>query len=183
LFDNGEGDLAIVSNIDLVANQEAYPLPVGWVKTHKLSRVITNGTTPLVKFERYDTSNVTISGNSGDWYLPTYRYRGRNIILEPFPTFSQVAGLIHEYYTLQTPLVADSDQPDAGFIEPWQSMLVLWATIAELEGKEAIGGVADEDTFRARLEKMEAAFMSSMTNRSEAREEVQAYGVDYDYTR
>lgn len=180
LWVNGEGDLAIVAPIDLVANQAQYPLPADWVKTHKLERVITFGTRPLDKYERYQASNVTIAGNNGDAYLPTYRYLGRNLVLEPYPTFGEIGGLVHEYYALKAPMVLDTDTPDAGLIEPWQSMLVIWATIAELEQKEAIGGVADTSTFRDRLQQMEKSYLESMNNRSEARDEVEAYGLDYD---
>jgi len=183
LMENGEGDLAVVVNVDLVANQEAYLVPDDWVKMRKLSRVTTFGTTPLRTFERIEQPNVTVSGNSGDWYLPTYRMRGRFFILEPYPTFSQTSGLIQEYYALKPALTADGQSPDIGFIEPWQSMMVLWATIAELEGKEAVGGVADISTFRDRLDRMEQMFIDSMNNRTEARTEVEPYGLGYDYTR
>lgn len=183
LMRNGEGDLATTAFINLVANQEAYPLPTNWVRTEKLSRVVSFGTIPLERFERYDTPNTTFGGNAGDQYLPSYRYRGRNIILEPFPTFSQTNGLFHEFYELKAPMVLDSDSPDAGFIEPWQSMLVLWATISEMDAKEAIGSVVDSSTFRSRLDKMEQEFLYTMNGRTQARDEVQPYGVGYDDSR
>lgn len=182
LIENGEGDLAKKTTINLVANQEAYALPSDWLKTKKVERAVTFGTVPLTKFERYEAANVTISGNAGDWYLPTYRFRDRSLVFEPFPTFSQTAGIIHEYYALQPVLSADGDSPVSGFIEPWQSMMVLWATIAELEGKEAVGGVVAIDTFRARLEKMETRFQVSMQGRSEARDSVEPYGYNYEIT-
>lgn len=180
LIENGEGDLCTKVPLNYVANQEEYALPADWVKTKRVERVVSFGTVPLKRFERYDTANVTVSGNGGDGYLPTYRFRGRNLIFEPFPTFTQTAGAVHEYYLFQPPLVIDSDSPSAGFIEPWQSMLVLWATIAELEGKEAVGSIVSIDTFRARLEKMELKFTQSMQNRSEGREEVEPYGYNYE---
>ncbi len=178
-INNGEGALVTRATIDLVANQEAYALPSDWVRTERIERQLTFGTKPLDKYERYETSNVTISSNSGDWFLPTYRFRNQSIIFEPYPTFSQTAGMIHEYYALQSTLAVDGDSPVSGFLESWQDMCVIWATIAELEIKDAVGGTSDANAWRARLEAMEERFRKTMYRRTEQRDCVEPYGINY----
>ena len=179
LIDNGESNFTTTVSIDFVANQAEYALPSDWVKTRMVDRVTTFGTVPLERFERYETTNITIGGNAGDWFLPSYRFRGQNLVFEPKPTFSQVGAVIHEYYAEPANLVADGDSPSTGFIETWQDMMVIRATLSELENKDAVGGVSDINSFRLRLQNMEEAFRKLMTGRSQARDKVERYGYDY----
>lgn len=167
LFENSEGDFLTSSPINIVTNQALYPLPSTWVKTKKLWKVEPDGKYEIEYFE--NRGGVVYFNSSLSRYNPfTYRFSDRNILLEPAPLFTETAGLLHEYYSLQLALTADNQSPAAGFIEPWQTMLVLYATIAELEGKEAVGGVASIDSFRARLQAAENRFRSSMNRRTEA---------------
>jgi len=179
LIESGEGDFLVRTTINIVANQANYALPAGWVKTERIEKQLSYGTRPLFMDKRLYSTNPNLYTYTGDLYLPTYRYRNREIIFEPTPQSSQANGIIHEYYALQPVLTADGDSPVAGFIEPWQTMLVLYATIAELEGKDAIGGVSDIATFRARLEKAETKFYDSMEQRSESPQQVEPYGEVY----
>lgn len=180
LIESGEGDFLTRTTINLVANQANYALPADWVKTERLERQLTFGTKPLYNDKRLYAINPSYAVFSGDVYIPTYRYRNREIIFEPTPQVSEAAGIIHEYYALQPILAADNATPATGFIEPWQTMLVLYATIAELEGKDAIGGVSDIATFRARLEKAEQKFRDSLEGRSESPQQVEPWGDLYD---
>lgn len=168
LIENGEGDLATTQSINLVANTDLYPLPSDWVKTKTLWRVRIEGRYPLEKRENRTEPIYTNSYSSASDYKPTYRFRNRNILLEPPPAFAETGGLLHEYYALSPKLTADNQSPVAGFIEPWQTMLVLYATVAQLENKDAVGGVSDISSFRARLERAEKRFRDSMNRRTES---------------
>lgn len=172
LIDNAQGDLATREPIDVVANQDLYPLPSTFVKTRKLWYVDSTGKYELEKSERRDWPVYQANAFNRQNYF-TYRYLNRNILLEPAPLTSQTGGLLHEYYALQPILSGDSDSPVAGFIEAWQTMMVLDATIAELEGKEAIGTVVSIDTFRERLKEARRLFYMSMNKRSECNDTVQ----------
>lgn len=171
LIDNAQGDFATQSFISLVANQSLYALPSTWVKTRRLWKVEANRRYEVERSERRDWPVYNIDAFSRCNPF-TYRYQDRSILLEPTPVSAETNALLHEYYALQPDLTDDSQSPVAGFIEPWQTMLVLYATIAELEGKEAIGSVVSIDTFRARLEKAEMKFRASMGSRSESNDTV-----------
>lgn len=181
LIESGEGDFLTLTTINFVANQANYALPADWVKTERIERQLSDGSKrPLRYDKRMYRPNPSNIAYSGDFYRPTYRYRNRDIIFEPTPQVAETAACTHEYYALQPIMGDDTQSPAAGFIEPWQTMLVLYATIAELEGKDAIGGVADIATFRARLEQAETKFRDSLENRSESPQEVEPYGDSYD---
>lgn len=171
LFANAEGDFLTRSYISLVAGQDLYPLPMTWVKTKKIWNVESEGKYEVQYSERRDwpVYNNDSLARSNPF---THRFMDRNILLEPPPQISKTNALLHEYYALQTELTADDQSPPAGFIEPWQTMLVLYATIAELEGKEAVGSVVSIDTFRGRLEKAEDRFRRIMGRRTEAHDYV-----------
>ena len=171
LIENAQGDFATKTFISLVANQDLYALPSTWVKTRKLWKIEADGRYEIERSERRDWPVYKIDSISRNNPF-TYRYQDRSILLEPAPLSSESNAILHEYYTLQSDLTDDSHSPVAGFIEPWQTMLVLYATIAELEGKEAIGSVVSIDTFRGRLEKAEMRFRASMVHRSEANDTV-----------
>lgn len=92
-----EGYFEQLFPLDITAGQEAIALPTIFdgrgkhLKTILLERVLPTERIPLRFHRRYNEANSTNGGLSGWSFLPTWKFRGNNIILEPTPTFTEVA--------------------------------------------------------------------------------------------
>ena len=82
--------------LDITAGVEAIALPTvldgrgKHLKTILLERVLPTSRVPLTFHRRYNEANSTNGGIAGWSYLPTWKFRGNNIILEPTPTFTEL---------------------------------------------------------------------------------------------
>jgi hypothetical protein len=60
------------------------------MKTMLLERVLATERVPLRFHKRYNEANSTNGGISGWSYLPSWKFRGNYLILEPTPTFTEL---------------------------------------------------------------------------------------------
>lgn len=180
----GAGYFETTTNLDIVANVETVDLsaltPPFWTVS-LLERYVTNGRIPLKPFERRLRANTTLSTGAGDAYRPTYKIRGQNLVLEPYPLFSETSALKLDYVyqpTFPTSASADSFTFDADFPTIYENLIELRSTIKILETKDAIGGVSDINTFRVELAEIQEAFIETISPDENA-DRIEYVGIDY----
>lgn len=94
-----QGYFETTASLDIVSGQEAVSLPYNFtgstslLKMVRVERVIEGARVPLTYRKRFDESNTTTASVSGIAYMPTYDFRGSNLILEPTPNFSETGGI------------------------------------------------------------------------------------------
>lgn len=172
MLKEGVGYFETKTNLALVASEEAittadFDPPFFSIST--LERRVSNGTQPLITDQRRFRPNITTSTGSGDSYLPTYKVRGTNIILEPAPLSDEAASsttglmLVYNYIPEFPGPDSDSDfEFDDNFPVIYESMVEDYAAVYCLENKDASGGVSDIATVRLRLAEYEAQFLDSL---------------------
>lgn len=178
MLKDGVGYFETPRNLSLVASVETISTS-GWAipffSISTLERRVSNGTQPLSSDQRRYRPNITTSSGSGDSYLPTYKVRGTNIILEPAPLSNETVSsdtaltetvglfLVYNYIpTFPTSTSASSFTFDDNFPAIYESMVEDYAAIYCLENKDAVGGVSDITTVRTRLAESEAQFLDSL---------------------
>lgn len=173
MIEAGQGYFATEVNLPIISGQSLISvttLTPPFFSFTRLERVTGNGTTiPLRPSERRFRTNSSLSVGSGSTYLPTYRKLGTNIVIEPTPQFSEAAsdstGLLLGYNyvpTFPTSASADNFTFDADFPITYEAIIELYATIKALETRDGMGGVADIQSFRDRLQSQEQAFYDSL---------------------
>lgn len=188
MIENGEGYFETTVNLGFTGGTETIDLttldPV-FKDISQLERRVANGTIPLMPDQRRFGMNTTIGVGVGDGYLPTYKMRGTDLVLEPTPAATEAAssttGLKLDYvYEPDFPDAssAGSFEFDASFPTSYEPMIELYATISCMENKDAMGGVSDIQTFRARLAKWEVTFLNSLF-RDETPEQATYIGFTY----
>lgn len=195
MIDEGEGYFETTRNFGFVAGNPYISvdgLTPPFYTIVKLERWLSNGSSvPLKLNERRFKINSTIAIASGDAYQPTYNQRGMSIVIEPTPTSTEApassgqvnSGLLLWYNYIPTyPDAASADgfTFDTNFPVMWEPLIELYATIRALEGKDAIGGVSDVNTFRETKEIYEKRLMDSL-ERDETPESVEQIGMDYSW--
>lgn len=92
LINTHEGYFEEVFPITLIAEQDAYDLPSvfsagerAFVKTTVIQRLVGNSWFPLAYRRKYNNAQIATGSQTGDGYIPTYHYRGRQVIFDPPP--------------------------------------------------------------------------------------------------
>jgi hypothetical protein len=188
MIEEGSGSFQTVVNLGFVSQVEEVSLAAlnpAFFEVALLERRISNGTFPLRRKDRRYTINSSFNSSAGDSYLPTYKLRGLNIVLEPPPQSTEAAsattGLKLAYYYIPvfpTSATGDTFSFNADFPVIYEPMIELYATIAALEAKDGMGGVSDISSFRDRLASWDQRFMDSL-NRSEDTDQIQYIGINY----
>lgn len=172
MLTKGVGYFETPRNLSLVAGVETITT-TGWdppfFSIATLERRVSNGTQPLGSDQRRYRPNITTSTGSGDSYLPTYKMRGTNIVLEPAPLSSETGSateglfLVYNYIPTFPDSTTDDDFTfDDNFPVIYESMIEDYAALYCLENMDAVGGVSDAATVRNRLAEAEQGFMDSL---------------------
>lgn len=142
---------------------------------------------PMKRDERRYQPIYNVGVGAFDTYIPDYNLRNLNLVLVPTPMASEpagpVGGLKLDYNYIPIFPNFDTDdlfEFDAAFPTIFEPMVVLYATIAALESKDAQGGVSDIQSFRNRLDKWEQDFANSM-NRDDSADTIPYDGLNYSF--
>lgn len=105
-----EGYFEETYNFALVSGQEGYNLPSNFTAGQKqairvaiLERKISNAWVPCEFRRRYTEANPTDGAGVADAYVPSYKFRGRQIILEPTPVSDEDAANTRLTYVYMPP--------------------------------------------------------------------------------
>lgn len=184
LIKMGAGYFEATTNLNITGGTETISLaslsPAFW-KVSLVEKYVTNGRVPLKPYERRYEFMPTTGVGGGDTYLPTYKFRSQNMVLEPPPGASETAGIKLDYVYLPTfpsSSSADAFTFDAQFPAIYETNVILRACIKLLEEKDAIGGVSDIATFRAELADLDKDFEDTM-ELDEIPDEISYAGEDY----
>lgn len=165
--------------LNINATQAAYPLPADLWKIRLLERVYSTFTVPLRIFDRMESANVTSNTNFSNLYLPTYRFMGHSVVLEPTPDLSIIGGLRLEYIQEPTPLVGDSSTTADDFSQMWEEPIVLRAAIAaKMKEESVVNQGTDVGTLQSLLTQWEQNLKESASIRSEQRRYTEGWGGD-----
>ena len=171
-----EGYFNTTENISFDANADGlYDLASDSFKIRLVSRLLTNQKVPLTYRERFDTPIAKTTSDTN--YLPTYRYRGKQILFEPAPDFSEANAIEIEYTATLADLSATQDV-DTGFPAIGEDCVVLRAT-AKCKGIEEMvaGGGVDRDPFLLDLATTEQTLKEAVEQRTRARIYVEPFGI------
>lgn len=188
MLTKGEGYFETTDNLGFTAATETVSLSSlnpAFFSVSQLYRRTSYGLEPLYPSEERFEANFTNGTGTGNTYLPKYKLRGSNLILQPAPLATEAAssttGLKLDYNYIPTFPASDSASSfsfDANFPTIFEPMIEIWSAIYCMENKDGMGGISDISTHRNRLEKFESAFMDSL-QRDETPQKVQYVGQNY----
>lgn len=174
-----DGYFAEETNLNIVANQALYPMPANFYKIRLLERIFSTFTVPLRVFDRMESANMTSNTNFSNLYLPTYRFEGSSVVLEPTPGLSITNGLRLEYVPQPVQMNLDSDSPDPDFLVMWEETIVLRAAIAaKMKEESVVNQGTDVGTLQSLLGQWEQNIKESIEVRTEGRRYTEPYGMD-----
>ncbi|MBP7209567.1 MAG: hypothetical protein KBA02_00060 [Paludibacteraceae bacterium] len=165
--------------MNIVAGQAKYALPSDFFKIRLLERVYPTQTIPLKFFDRIETPNIISGANYGLYNVPTYRFEGQNIVLEPTPDASFTNALRLEYYPQPTTLSAESSTLDDGYLPLWEEPLVLRAVISAKQKSETVtSGGEDIDPLWKQVYEFEQNIKESAEQRTIGRKYTEVFASD-----
>lgn len=99
LMKASQGYFEETSLLNIVADTETIALPSNFANEPSLlgmvlvEKIVSGERIPLAFKRRQTQANSTNGANTGENYLPTYTFRGNNLVLEPTPVSSETAGI------------------------------------------------------------------------------------------
>lgn len=187
-LDAGQGWFQTAVNLPITAGTETIALTSLTPTFYSVATLKKNMPTmryPLASSVGRFTIDVTLGVGSFESYIPEYKVRGLNLVLNPRPLTSEAAadttGLRLEYNyvpTFPNATTVDTFEFDANFPTVFEPMIILMAAISVFEQKDGMGAVSDTNAFRLRLSKYEQSFMDSF-ERDEYPDKVSYIGYDY----
>lgn len=174
LSEQHEGWITDTFDIDLIADQGEYAIPEGTDRIKRVLIVFVEGSStfevPLVRDERWSTplyqTQSTAVGRIG--IVPTYRFKGEYLIIEPRPTEAVVNGLKIELEAAPVRIVDDADKLDLRLPGNMETLLIYDTWDIALGVEDSQGDVDEEK--RGRLQafhrKLEGAWIEATSERS-----------------
>ena len=130
-----EGYFTIVATRDVVADQNRYAWPTGFMRLFKMEVVRQDGTrVPLQREERHYAS-LSSPSSGGESWLPNYRPIGSGFMLEPASNVAVTNGLRLEYTGLPVELTANGDSLHSDFPTILDELLVIDSVVAAFDAE------------------------------------------------
>lgn len=171
-------DLSITANVEFISL--AGLTPPFW-KESLIEKYVTNGRTPLEPYKRRYKFLSTIGVGAGNTYIPTYKFQGLNLILEPPPGADETNSIRLNYVYLPTcpnRLSVDSFTFDEQFPAIYELNVILRSCVKLMQEKDATGGLSDTSAFIQELAQLDISFMNTMA-RDEIPDNIEYVGEDY----
>lgn len=173
-----EGYFTIVATRDILANQNRYAWPSGFMRLFKMELVRADGRRVPIQREERHYSVLQFPNSGGDEWLPNYRPVGSGFMLEPASNAAIPNGLRLEYTGIPTELTADGDTLHSDFPSILDELLVLDTVVIafDAEGIQEDGQV--RTILRQRVE-WQANWERFIDGRMVARQKVTPFVTHY----
>lgn len=173
-----EGYFTIIATRDVVANQNRYAWPTGFMRLFKMEVVRSDGRRIPIQREERHFNVLHVPNSGGDNWVPNYRPVGSGFMLEPASNESITDGLRLEYTGIPEELTADGDSLHSDFPTILDELLVLDAVIAALDAE----GIQEDGQVRTILRQKaewENQWSRYIDGRMVARQKVTPFAVHY----
>lgn len=104
-----QGHFTTTTTLNITANTETIALPSDCVSVVNLYKKVQDEYVLLPYRPNRTQGYSTKGGNTSTTYLPSYYFRGNNIVLRDTPEFSETAGLLLEYVQFPTIMLYGGD--------------------------------------------------------------------------
>lgn len=171
-------------SINLVANQAAYALAAGSNSVKRVLRVITTGGVTRKIPIRRDENWIDVEVSSGDpnvseTYLPSYRLRGGNLVLNPAPGFALTGGIEVETDPFPAHFTTGTDTLPASYPDILQTLLVWDTACAAIRVEGSLGEDGDGGYMNhllAQRAELEQQFVKFIEKRQQTPMRTRAFG-------
>jgi len=161
-----EGQFTTTTDLNIVANTETIALPSDFFAAKGVYKKVNNGYMMLSYQNNMVESYNTDGGAGAETYVPSYYFRGNNLVLRPVPQFSESAGIKLEYIQFPETLVSGSDVLTSQ-ISPVFSQVIEMYSVYKAKVKESlVSGVNTAALAQANLADLHKQYMDVIQNRS-----------------
>lgn len=164
LFD---GQFTTTTSLDIVSGAELVALPTDFFSAKGVYRTVSNGY-QLMPYRNNITQGYNTSGAGGNAYIPSYYFRGNNLVLRPVPNFSETGGIFIEYTQFPDEMINGGDTLTAQISPVFKDLIQMYA-VWKAKVKESLGtGVDTTAIAKSNLNDLYMAFKECIQLRSAA---------------
>lgn len=184
LIGMGGGYFEVITDLSITAGVDTISLagldPPFW-KESLIEKYVTNGRVPLEPYKRRYKFLSTTGVGSGNTYIPTYKFKGLDLVLEPPPGADETNSIRLDYVYLPdfpNRLSDDSFTFEEQFPSIYELNVILRSCVKLMEEKDVTGGLSNQSAFIEELAQLDISFMNTMA-RDEIPDNIEYVGEDY----
>jgi hypothetical protein len=163
---NNEGYFTTTTDLAIVSGSETVALPTDCFEVKNLWKSVTNGYILLPYKNSLTDSYSTQSGGGTDSYLPSYYFRGNNLVLRDTPNFSQTAGLKLEYIQFPDTMIYGGDSMTNQVSPIFKQLIVMYAVYKAKLSESLANNVNLYAAAKQNVDELYTIFKDTISNRS-----------------
>jgi hypothetical protein len=125
--ERAEGQFDATDTLDTVSGVETVALPTDCFEVRSLYKLVNNEYKILPYINSINESYSTQGGSSSNTYLPSYFFRGNNLVLRDVPNFSEVDGLKIDYTAFPETLIWGGDVLSNRISPVFKELIIVYA--------------------------------------------------------
>lgn len=161
-----EGQFTAQTDLNIVNNAAEVALPADFYKVRTLYKKVSDGYIALPYRNTINEGYSTQGGSGSDTYLPSYHFRGNNLVLRPTPNYSETAGLRLEYVQFPDTMVWGGDSLTSQVSPIFKNLIVAYAVYKAKLKESMVNGVDVHSIAEKHLAVLYDSFKNAIAPRS-----------------
>jgi hypothetical protein len=160
-----EGYFTTTANLNIVSGAVAIALPSDTFQIKNVYKKVTNGYA-LLSYNNSVTDGLSDLSTTGDSYLPAYKFRGNELILNPTPSGNETAGIRIEYIQFPDQMVWGGDSMTAQVSPIFKQLITMYAVYKAKLRESMVNNVATYTAAEKNLGELYGMFKDNISRRS-----------------
>lgn len=163
---SNEGYFTTTTNLNISTDSELVPLPEDCFQVKNLWKKVTDGYMVLPYKNSLTESYSTQGGTGSDTFLPSYYFRGNNIVLHPVPNYTEAAGLKLEYIQFPDNMVWGGDSLTSQVSPVFKQLIEMYAVYKAKMKESLVNGASMHKVAEENLAALYKTFKDNISRRS-----------------
>lgn len=163
---NNEGQFLATADLNMVGGTETIALPTDCFEVRAVYRKMTDGYVAMAYVNDVTRGFVTAANSTGDMYIPSYYFRGNNLVLRDAPEQSETAGIRLEYVQFPDTLVNGGDALSSQISPIFKQVVEMYAVYKAKMVESLVTGVDTSALAKQNLNELYVQFKEAIKNRT-----------------
>lgn len=173
-----EGYFTTVTNLNITSGNDTVDLPSDCFQVKILYKKLTDGYAVCPYNNSVTVGYSTQGGSDSNSFIPSYKFRGNSLILNPVPNFSETAGLKLEYIQFPDQMIYGGDGTTAQVSPIFKQLVVMYAVYRAKVRESMVNGVTTYQAASDTLAGLVPLFRDSLPKRSKGPTYVQPFNPE-----
>lgn len=173
-----EGYFTTTSDLNITSGSNTVTLPTDCFQVKILYKKLNDGYAVCPYNNSVTQGYSTQGGSEPGSFIPTYKFQGNSLVLNPTPNFSETAGLRLEYIQFPDQMIYGGDSMTSQVSPIFKQMIVMYAVYRAKVRESMVNGVTTYQAASDTLAGLVPLFRDSLPKRSKGPTYVQPFNPE-----